>query len=133
MKNCNYKKLIRVDNLYYEMHVTKDHDVSFSLEEGRFKDGQPVLRYEDSFYFNSTRYFTNNLVKNPRKVIQCFLENVLQYIYEYRPPYIQFCAMEKKRARLYERLLPHISSNYEPILYDRDGHKGFMLIRKLGA
>lgn len=130
MRYCNYEKTIEVDNLYYEMHVSKSNDISFALIGGRFADGSRVLHYEDSFYHNATKYFVNNKVKNPKKVIKCFLDNVVQYIYEHRPPYVQFSSMESKRTKIYQRLLKRVPSNYEPISYGAYDNDRFILIRK---
>ena len=117
MPGRNYVKSFTIDSLEYEMVVTRDLQVAFRLTGGRFKNGDRVLFYEDSFYHNASQYCVSNRVGNPLKVIRSFFALTVEYFAVYRPPYLWFNSFEVNRARVYGKLLKKLPKFCEAVAY----------------
>lgn len=128
MPGRNYVRPFTIDNLEYEMVVTRDLQVVFRLTGGRFRDGDRVLFYEDSFYHNASQYCVSNRVGNPLKVVRTFFALVVEYFVTYRPPYLWFDSFEVNRARIYKRLLCKLPKLCEAIAYGEDESR-FLVLR----
>lgn len=120
MPGREYVNTFTVDRLEYEMLVTLDSQLVFRLTGGRFKNGERVLFYEDSFYHNATKYHVSNKVGNPVKVLRTFLALTVEYLEEYRPPYLWFYSFEANRARVYKKLLRKLPAKYYALTHGED-------------
>ncbi len=130
MPNRDYIKSFSVDQLHFDMIVTRNLQIVFELTGGRFKDGQVVSFYDDSFYHNAAAYsVSGNLVKNPLRVVREFRRRLIEYLHEFKPPYIWFFAFEDNRARVYRRLIRDLPDGYEAVNYG-EGDRSTMIVKK---
>lgn len=130
MPNRDFVRSFSSDGLHFDMIVTRDHQVVFQLTGGRFKDGQQVTFYDDSFYYNASEYsVSGNLVKNPLRVVREFMRLLCEYLYEYKPPYVWFHSFEDNRARVYRKLMKKLPPMYEVVNYG-PGDRTTMALRK---
>jgi hypothetical protein len=100
----DYKKIFSIDGITYELSII-NYCADISIIGGILATGERIKFYEDSFEPNTTKYGINSKTKNPRKVLRVFRELILEYIYECRPPYLTFSAIEENRIRIYYKLL----------------------------
>jgi hypothetical protein len=129
MPRRDYVKPFIVDKLDYEMVVTPDYQLVFRLTGGRFKTGEWVLFYEDTFYHNATQYHVTNKVGNPVKVIRTFFALTVEYLAMYRPPYVWFDSSEENRTRVYKRLLTKLPDFCYSITHG-EGDSRFLILLK---